>query len=240
MQPGSVKLLVFYRAVEDEALGFSVRSNSGSCGTTNGVPFACSQSGDVDALGSGRAAIAKLVIQPWDSLQYYVSAGVGDYDLKVPSITVTNLLTGDKPGSLFAAGLKWVFIPDTVVTPALAVDASVTRSRYYLSKQFPSSPPAAGNITQRLDMLESQVAVQASHLFTVAGRLKLEPYGGVKWSYVWSDLKNLVDGSHAAGGRDSTRPFFGLRVPIFDHETLFAEAAFVNGTQFASGVEVRF
>lgn len=240
LPPGSLRWLTYYQAVEDQALKFSVQGN-GVCTAAGGIIFSCGQGANADSLGSGRAAMAKLVYQPWESFQYYASVGVADYDVKVPSATVSNLLTGDNPGHRETAGVKWVFYPDTIVTPALAIDASLTHARHYFNRRAQSgSPGLVDSVTQRLDLLESQVAVETSHLFVLPQNVKLEPYGGVKWGYVWADLKDLTTGGHAAGGKNSVRPFFGLRVPIFEHEQLFAEAAFIDGTYYATGLEIRF
>lgn len=237
---GSLKLLTYYQATEDQTLNFSVQGG-GNCSTPAGVPFNCGQASSIDTLGSGRAALTKLVYQPWESFQYYATLGVGDYDLKVPSATITNDLTGDKPGYTFGVGLKYVFYPDTIVTPGLAIDASFTRSRYDFSRRFPGgSALINNNISERLDLYESQIAVLASHLFTLAQIYKFEPYGGIKWDYAWADLKDLTDGTHSGGGKKSIRPFIGLRVPVFEHEGFFAEASFVDGTQYATGLEIRF
>lgn len=242
---GTWKWLVYYQGTEDQALNFSVRGGgNGNCTAappSGAVGFPCNQAVKAEVVGSGRSAVLKTIIQPWESLQYYASVGVGDYDIRIPSNTLTNLVTGDTPGYAFTAGLRWVVVPDTLVTPAVALDAGVTKSRYYFNRRFPGGTPGANNnISQRLDLLESQVAVMASHLFTITDALKLEPYGGVKWSHTWADLKDLTDGGHAAGGKNSARPFLGLRVPVFEREGLFAEASFVDGTQFGAGLEIRF
>lgn len=85
-----------------------------------------------------------------------------------------------------------------------------------------------------------QFAVESSHLFTLNEFWKLEPFGGVKWTRVQAELKNLVDGSRAGGRKDTVTPFLGLRVPIEDHEAFFAEASFVDGYHYGAGLELRF
>jgi hypothetical protein len=236
---GSLKLLTYYESVEDQAILFKPRPLNGACATINGVAFSCTQNGEVEAEGSGRMLMTKLVYQPWDSFQYYASVGFGDYDFKYNASGVPQDVTGDTIGNAFYAGLKWTVIPDTVVTPAIAVDASVGRRRHYFNRRYPGLAGQNSNITQRLDLVESQIAVQASHLFDVKG-VKLEPYGGLQWQHVWADLKDLTSGDHAAGAKSVVRPMMGLRAPIFEKEALFAEASFVGGTRFATGLEVRF
>ena len=126
---------------------------------------------------------------------------------------------------------------------------------------MPATGPSAQNIDQRLDLMQYQVAVEASHVFTLqdadakadekeaemAGLaaltgqgFKLEPYGGVKWVRIQSDLKDLSDGSHTGGQQDTVTPFLGLRIPFSKNEGLFAEAQFVGGYAYAGGMELRF
>ena len=69
---------------------------------------------------------------------------------------------------------------------------------------------------------------------------KIEPYFGLKWTRIQSDLKDFQTGSHAGGQEDAASPFVGVRLPVYDHESLFAEADFVNGYQYAGGLEIRF
>jgi hypothetical protein len=244
---GSLKLLAYYQGVQDQSLKFNI------IGTRGG------QGEDVDVKGDGGAAMLKLVYQPRESLQYYAAFGLGDYSLSVPSVTLSNLLQGDRPGHILTFGAKAVLYPDTQVTPAIAIDASLSRSRYYFNRRFPGGTPGvSGNINQRLDLMQYQVAVEASKIFTIkdadekadeqAGPaillrhsgFKIEPYGGMKWARIQSDLKDLVDGDHSGGGQNSVSPFLGLRIPFQQNEGFFAEASFVDGYQYGAGLEFRF
>jgi hypothetical protein len=240
---GSLKLLAYYQGVNDQSVNFSI-AGSGACTAAppNGaVTFACGASGDIEANGSGGAGLVKLVWQPWERFQYYALFGKGNYTLSVPSATVTNVLTGDNYGLIYGAGFKASIVPDTLVTPAIALDLSLTRSDYNFNRRFPGGTPGvSGDINQRLVLMTYQFGVESSHLFVLDEHWKLEPYGGIKWMRVEADLKDLIDGSHAGGKQDTVSPFLGLRVPIEDHETFFAEASFVNGYQYGGGLELRF
>ncbi len=240
---GSLKFLAYYQGVDDQSVNFSI-AGSGSCTAAppNGtVAFACGESGDIESKGSGGAGLIKLVWQPWERFQYYAQFGKGSYTLSVPSTTVTNVLSGDNYGLIYGAGVKASIVPDTLVTPAIAFDLSLTRSNYNFNRRFPGGTPgASGDINQRLVLMTYQFAVESSHLFVLDEHWKLEPYGGIKWTRVEADLKDLVDGSHAGGKQDTVSPFLGLRVPIEDHEAFFAEASFVNGYHYGGGFELRF
>lgn len=237
---GSLRLLAYYQGVQDQSLNFSI-NDSGSCSTTNGVSFSCGQSGDIEAKGSGGAGMLKLVWQPWDRFQYYATYGIGDYSLSVPSATITNVLSGDGRGQIFGAGVKASIVPDTVVTPAVAIDFGLSESVYNFNRRFPGGTPGVSNsIAQRLTLMTYHVAVESSHLFTLNEYWKVEPYGGLRWSRVQTDLKDLGDGSRAGGQQDTATPFLGLRIPVEEHEAFFAEASFVDGYQYGAGLELRF
>lgn len=240
---GSLKLLVYYQGVADQSINFSI-NGAGTCTAappSGGVSFACGQSGDVEAKGSGGAGLVKVVWQPWERFQYYAHFGAGDYSLSVPSTTISNLLTGDSRGLIYGTGIKASVVPDTIVTPAIALDLSLTQSNYNFNRRFPGGTPGvSGNIDQRLILMTYQFAVEASHLFTLDEHWKLEPYGGIKWTRVEADLKDLVDGAHAGGKQDTASPFLGLRVPAGGHEAFFAEASFVDGYHYGAGLELRF
>lgn len=237
---GSLKFLAYYQGVQDQTLNFSI-NDSGSCLTQNSLSFHCGQAGNLEAKGAGGAGMFKVVYQPWERFQYYAMFGVGDYSMSVPSTTVSNVFTGDNSGRIYGAGLKASVVPDTVVTPAIALDLSATRARYNFNRLAQSgNAGVGGNIDQRLDLMTYQFAVETSHLFTLNEFWKLEPFGGVKWTRVQADLKDLVDGSHAGGKQDTVSPFLGLRVPVEEHEAFFAEASFVDGYHYAAGLELRF
>ena len=243
---GSLKFLGYYQGVQNQTLNFNT-NDSGTCKAPGGASFACGQGGTTEAKGDGGAGMLKIVYQPWERFQYYAMYGVGDYSLAVPSTTVTNVLTGDSLGQIYGFGFKASIVPDTIVaaeglpSPAISLDASVARSLYNFNRRFPGGAPGLNNnIDQRLTLMTYQFAVEASHLFSVDANWKLEPYGGVKWTRVQSDLKDLGDGSHAGGQTDTVSPFLGLRVPVEGHEAFFAEASFVDGYHYGGGLELRF
>jgi len=235
---GSLKLLMYYQGTQSQNLNFKLTGGGVCSAQSGGATFACNQNGNTEARGSGGAAMFKIIYQPWEGLQYYASFGMGDYSLQIPSAAVVNRLTGDSPGVIGTAGIRAVVYPDTIVTPAIAFDASITRS-YYRFNQI-SSDASGAAVEQRLNLMQYQLALEASHVFMVEGFWKIEPYGGVKWVRVQSDLKDAISGGHAGGQQDETTPFLGIRIPAYENEILFAEASFIGGYQYAGGLELRF
>lgn len=240
---GSLKFLAYYQGVADQELNFSV-SNSGVCSAAppnGGVAFPCNSTGDIEAEGSGGAGMLKIAWQAAERFQLYTHVGTGDYSIKVPSTTVGNTISGDKLGIIYGAGLKASIVPDTIVNPAIALDLSITRSHYNFNQIAPGGTPGINNgFSQRLTLMTYQVAVETSHLFTIDENWKLEPYGGVKWTRVQADMKDLGGGGHAGGQKDTGTPFLGLRVPAEDRIAFFGEASFVDGLHYGGGLELRF
>jgi hypothetical protein len=236
---GSLKILGYYQGVQNQTVNFTT-NDSGTCTAPGGASFACGQSGTIAAKGSGGAGMLKIVYQPFDRFQYYAVYGVGQYSMSVPSTTVTNVLTSDNYGQIYGGGLKASIVPDTIVSPAISLEAALTQSVYNFNRSYPGVPPGGPNINERLTLMTYQFAVEASHLFTIDENWKLEPYGGVKWYRVQADLKDLGDGSHAGGQTDTVTPFLGLRIPVEGHEAFFAEASFVDGYHYGGGLELRF
>ena len=240
----SLKFTGYYRGTQAQDLNFSV-GGGGACSTAPGgvlptVPFSCGVTGETPAEGSGQAAVLKVSYQPYDNVQYYATLGVGRYSLRVSSLTTTASLTGDLPGWIYGAGVRGLLFPDTIASMALAVDASVTLERYAFNRNSGGPTAALVNVKNRLDLLQMQLALQASRRYDFGGRWKAEPYGGVKWVRTQATLKDLDSGSRFGGYVDAARPFLGLSLPFAENENLFGEASFVKGYEYAAGLAVRF
>lgn len=242
MTPGSWKLVGFYEGAQSQDLDFTLQSGGPCAGGGAFNPgFPCGSGGTVTGKGDGGAVVLKAIAQPYEAVQYYASAGLGDYTLRVPNGGVDNVLTGDRPGFLYAFGAKAVLVPDTVAGPAIALDASVGWQRHHFNEVRPEATAAAGQIDQRLDVLRYQVALETSHRFDFSEpKMSMEPYGGLQWVRTDSHLKDLRGGGRVGGIGDVFTPFLGVLVPVFEHETLFAEAAFVGGYRYSAGLQVRF
>ncbi|MFA5111723.1 MAG: autotransporter outer membrane beta-barrel domain-containing protein [Desulfobaccales bacterium] len=266
MDAGAWKAVFFYQGTRDQDLTFSV-ADAANC-VANGAfapTFPCGGSSDVDAEGNGGAGIFKLIYQPYERLQYYVSGGAGNYSLKIPTTGGIKTLTADRPGALYGAGFRAVLMPEVAVKlgkhhmeldaqgqkseleplrlmrPALTVDAGAGWQRYNFNELRPVDAAADGQIDQRLDLWQLQLALEASQSIQFADSdLVLEPYGGVKWLRNRADLKDLRSGEHRGGTKDSISPFVGLNVPVGKKEGIFAEASFVNGIQYGAGLNIRF
>jgi hypothetical protein len=140
--------------------------------------------------------------------------------------------------------VKAVLWPDTVAGPGLAADLSIGWQRYWFNALQPAQAASEAHINQRLDIMETQFALQTGHLFTgPAGepwRVGVEPYGGLKWVRDQAWLMDFDGGGRVGGMKDTFTPFLGVHLKVYEKEGLYAEASFVNGWQYAAGLSVRF
>lgn len=227
----------FYQGVQAQHLNFALAGDGTCANRTGAVTFPCGGTGNVKGGGNGGAAILKLSYQPYESMQYYAAFGAGDYSLKVNSLS----LTGERPGQLYQFGVKAILFPDTVAAPGLAADLSFGWQKYWFNEARPARDSLEGQIDQRLDIMQTQLAVETGHLFKKKDwRVGVEPYGGVKWVRMQAWLKDRQGGGRAGGIKDALAPFLGVNLQIYEKETLFAEASFVNGWQYGAGISIRF
>ena len=266
MDAGAWKAVFFYQGISNQSLNFSV-ADAGTC-TGQGAfapTFPCGQTGNVSASGDGAAGIFKLIFQPYERLQYYVSAGAGNYTLTIPTSAGDERLSGDRQGFLYGGGFRAVLMPEIAVKigrhhmdldpqasksgaeplrlmrPALTLDAGGGLQRYYFNQMQPVTAAGDQNIDQRLDLWQLQVALEASQRFEFSDSdLVLEPYGGVRWLSNRADLKDLPTGQHRGGIKQSVSPIVGLNIPVGKMEGIFAEASFVDGIQYGAGLNIRF
>lgn len=237
---GSLKLTGYYRGEQGRDVTFNV-SGSGACQTQgSAVPFTCDSSGKVPAEGSGQAAVARLTWQPFDHAQYYLTLGTGRYSLHVASLTSVTSLTGDAPGWIYGFGTRANIFPESIASTAIAVDASATWERYSFNRSQPQPRAVLVNVKERLELMKLQLAVEASRRFEFDGRWKVEPYGGLKWLRTQAWLKDLDSGDRFGGQDDMVSPFVGVALPWSDNESLWGEATFVKGFEYAAGLAVRF
>jgi hypothetical protein len=244
MKKGEVRTLFYFQGTQDQHLKFNV-GDGGTCTPGNQVSpnpsFPCGGSTKVSGEGSGDALLMKIIFQPHETgMQYYITAGAGNYALKVDSVTVINTLTGRNPGFLFGGGIKAVIWPDTLETPAIAFDLSLMHQRYFFDELRPALTAAQGQINEKLDILTVQAAMEISKRFKIEERVSLEPYGGVKVHRSHARLTDNITGQRHGGVQTTATPFVGLNVPIYEKEALFAEASFINGIQYAAGLSLSF
>lgn len=188
--------------------------------------------GSSEAEGSGEAVITKLELQPYERMQYYLSGGVGNYRLSSSTLTAT----GDNLGFIVGGGIKVLAMSESLVTPAIAIDAGVSLESYRFSRSNGAQP----FIAERLELLRTHVALEGSKRFELDENITVEPYGGVKWMRTRATSKELNGTDRQAGNQDTVSPFVGLSLPVFGREGFFAEASFINGIHYGVGLNIGF
>lgn len=235
LEPGTWKLIPYFQGTKGQDLKFTPSGSGCTTIALAGGKTTClstSTSGDIKAHASGGMGMVKLLVQPWDAVQYYVAGGLGGMSLDIPGGAP---LGTQQTGFAVIGGARAVIIPDTVVGPGVAFDASYGLQRQRFGELGSSS------VDESLDMRQIQLAVEASHRFDISDpKTALEPYGGVKWLRTQSQLFDNQGGGRVGGIQDTYTPFAGLLVSVYEHESLFAEAAFVDGVQYAAGAHIRF
>ena len=233
MEQGSWRLSVYHQGAMNEDLEFDV-GTSGTCSSPNApvATFACGSTGTVTAEGDSEAEIAKITFQPYERMQYYIAGGVGNYRLKASTLSAR----GDSLGTIMGAGVKALIMSESLVTPAIALDAGVVLERY----NFNRSNGALATIDERLELIRTQIALEGSKRFEIDDKITLEPYGGMKWLRTRAIIKDLTTGDRQSGVQNTITPFVGLSLPVFDSEGFFIEGSFVDGVQYAAGLSVGF
>ena len=233
MPPGSLRAAFFYSRVDDQDLEFEVQS-ANQVQSPGGIAFFSRASSHLPVEGDGEGLFLRFAYQPWENFQYYALVGSGHYTVQIPSVTVVNSLHGSRLGWTWGAGVKAVAVPDTMVTPAIAVDVGLQKSRYFLDR-FDQENLSGDSVNERLDLYQYRVAIEASHQWA-----RWEPYGGVKWTRTQAHLKDLSTGDRVGGAKDKVSPFVGLRLPVYPHESFMVEASFADGVRVGAGLELRF
>ena len=153
--------------------------------------------------------------------------------MNIPSAAVTSTFYGDAPGITYVAGIRSNIFPETDVTPSITLDMGLgwTRVNFNRVDQHAAGSRAAD---LRLDVYEYHIGFSAGRRFG-----KTEPYAGVEIIRRQVKFKDLSTGSRAGGKLDEPSAFIGMKIPVFERESLIAEAAFSGGIRIGIGLSVR-
>lgn len=182
----------------------------------------------------GKALMARAVWRPFAGLHYVLKAGAGDMEVRVPSRTVTNILTNATPGRIWGLETGWTLMSDTPVTPAVALSLGFSGSEYNLTR-LESGAAAPAAVNQKFSLREWQGGA------TVSKRWKrFEPYGGMRFFRQQSVLSDSVSADEVSGVRTGFSPFAGFRWEFLPREMLTFEAAGVDERLLAAGLSIGF
>jgi hypothetical protein len=184
--------------------------------------------------GEGRSNHASLTWRPGDGLQYNFRLGTGNYELKVPSGSSFNRIQSVSPGIIWGFGAGIPLMTDTLVTPAVSVGLSYSRSDYRMGR-LKSGFNAPVSISQHFSLEEYQTEVRVSKRWK-----RWEPTIGLN---VFRQKAFLIDRESAErvqGYRDGLSPFVNLIWEIFPREFIVVEVSGLDEMRFAAGLSVRF
>lgn len=183
---------------------------------------------------SNSGALAKVLLQPHDGLVYWLGANSTAYEIEVPSFSHKNLLRSQVPGWRMSTGLRRILMPDTIVSPALSVEAGISHSRTPVSVLYAGT--ADGQIIDNVfSVTEYHIGLGVSKKY-----LKAEPYGGVTITRAHAVMRDNTAAVEVGGYRDTAAAIVGLRIYPYKHESLICEASFVGEASFTIGWNVEF
>ena len=201
--------------------------------SVGGLSYFSQVSNTLESNGTKNGVAAKLLVNPFAGWYYWVKAGVASYELEVPSVTVNNTYTTQDNGMNFGAGIRSVLFPDTLFTPAIALDVGVNYDAYDVNV-FQQN----GNrqkVATKLELTEVSAALTVSKIFKT-----FEPYGSVK---VWRTYTRLSDKDtleSLSGSKDNAGIFVGSTIKVHPHESFILEGSFIGETSFVAGWNLSF
>jgi hypothetical protein len=237
MEMGKVAVSVYGVRAEQENLTFRLGGASLISVPLQGggtAQFFANSNTDLEFDGEAVSTVLQLAWRPAGGLHYVFKVGTGDYDVRVPSGTVENVLENSSPGRLLGFEAGWTILPDTPVSPAIGVSLGYTRSDYGL-RRLRSGGNAPVAVDQDFSLEEWQGAASVSNRW---GRF--EPYAGLRFMRQTATLRDNVSADRVRGHRDGISPYAGLRFEFFPREALVLEAAFLDETVLAAGVAIGF
>lgn len=187
---------------------------------------------DTDAKAS-MVAVRWVYGKELDSL-FWVKLGRGNYEIEVPSATVKNRLSGRDASWVGGAGLRKLLFPDTVVTPAVAVDFGANIGVYKIDS-FKPGDSADELVSNELMVAELQAAVVVSKNYSV-----FEPYAAVKISKTQSSLKDNDTIAKIDGSDNTVGLTVGTKLKIFKKDSLTLEGSFIGENSVTASWNTEF
>jgi len=201
---------------------------------TSGLGYTTNSSNDLTVSQRSSASGLRVLFNPNDGLYYWLKAGLINYDVEVPSVSVKDTLSSQDNGYFVGVGARSLLMPDTIVTPAFSVEGGVTYSDVAMGslKQGDTSPVA---VNDKIKELEVQFAAIISKKIR-----KFEIYGGGKISRTYLTLINLSNPGSVSGYKDQPGAFFGARYYLQPRESLVLEASAFGDNLISIGWSLQF
>lgn len=237
LEAGKLGFSVYTVNRENKDLEFSLGGNDLiqvplSNGTT--AQFLSGSDTELEFDGEGRSTMLSATWRPADGLHYIVKAGLGDYEVRLPSSSVTNVLETASPGTVLGFEAAWNIVSHSPVTPAVSLSLGYTWSDYAL-RRLKSGGDAPVAVDQRFTLTEWQGALSASKRWKT-----LDPYAGLRFFRQEATLFDHASAERVRGKRDGYSPFLGLRWEFLPKESLVIEASAADEVVLSAGLSVGF
>jgi hypothetical protein len=189
---------------------------------------------DLETKTKSTTVTAQWIVNPWSGFYYWLRLGTENYEIEVPSSSVTNHLESRSIGWRAGAGMRKLLFPDTFISPAVAFETALMYEQSPLNS-FKSGTAAPVAISNTAELTEFQMAVLVSKKLK-----KVEPYGGVKIFRDYLYLKDNVDARQISGVKDNIGVFAGARLYLYPHEALIIEGSVLGENSITAAWNVAF
>lgn len=224
--------LAVYSANSEKKFNFQVKSDDEIKAV--GYSIFKNVTNDIESSGKGSSITAKYIVSISAKRSLWLKAGLGNYEIELPSTTVKNNLSGGEQSYIFGVGYRSRLFPDTIVSPAISVEFGVNYESYKLNK-LKQSDSVSYAIDKKLELLNMQAAVVVSKRIPF-----IEPYGGLKVFRTNATITDNLNSVSASGIRDNASLFLGAKADLFDKQALMVEVSFVGETTLAAGWNIYF
>ena len=174
--------------------------------------------------------VLKAIIAVAYRINFYFKAGFIDSEIQINN----NKYLGKSEICMYGGGIKYIFYPDTIITPAVFVDLGVTSSSNHLNRLEGNFFEEKINTT--LNILEYYSSLIVSKRFNF-----FEPFGGVKFSFNRIKWKNEDTREEFRGtGNNKLVPFLGSKVLFYPLVSLIVEIDCTDGMNYGAGLNFKF
>ena len=174
-------------------------------------------------------AVLKAIVPINYKINFYTKAGFINSEIERDN----NRYSGKTDFSLYGGGIKYIFFPDTIVTPAITLDLGVTFSSNYMDKRKINN--LKKEIDTKLETLEYQGAL------IISKKLNLfEPFGGIKFFTSQIEWENREGQSYKGINNTDVGSFIGSKVFFYPLVSLVLEMDFIGEVGYGIGLDFKF
>ena len=240
LSKGNVRAAVYYinktympvLQVEGQST-ISVNVDDGSGGTAT-VEYLSYNRQTIECSSQSGDTVIRVAANPFEGLTWWAKLGSSNYTLDIPSVTVTNSVSGTRPGLIAGLGVRNQLFPDTIVTPGICVDFGLTLYSYEFDRFTTNAAGAGVNpVNNRFEVAETKLTFLVSKSdFRGSG---IEPYGGISVFRYYTRIIDKDTRVHADGYTDNLDVFLGARIKLYPLEWLIAECNLAGSANLSLG-----